>query len=179
MSLAPELHLAIADQLDFPDKMHFRMVNRYFCNLIKPLSYEESLKAEKSRFTLKNELFVCSLCQRLRRRENFIKAKLIYRSNLQIMHNHEDRSLTLPVPYCIDCGYQEQLPGCRLGDTFFNNHGHSKMSQILCNGCKEFSEPSQRKRFSMCNTCWQRSSADWIHKLGNTNFRDCRMSKHR
>ena len=176
--LSPELHLAIADQLDFPDNMNFRMVDRYFCKLIKPLSYEEGLKAEKCRFASKNELFVCNLCQRLRRRDKFVKAEIIYGSNLQIMHKYEDRSLTLPVPYCIDCGYQKELPGCRLGDTFFNNPGHTKMSQILCNGCEEFPEISQRKRFSMCKTCWQKSSADWIHKLGDTNFRDCHMSKH-
>ncbi|KAK0509320.1 hypothetical protein JMJ35_008691 [Cladonia borealis] len=54
--LPPELHLAIADQLDFPDNMNLRMVDRYFYKLIKPLSYEEGLEAEKSRFALQNEM---------------------------------------------------------------------------------------------------------------------------
>ena len=178
MSLPPELHLVIADQLDFPDNMNFQTVDRYFCKLIKPLSYEEGLKAEKTRFALKNELFVCNSCLRLRRREKFVKAKIKYRSNLQIRHKYEDRSLTLPVPYCIDCGYQKELPGCRLGDTFLDTTGHTKMSQSICNGCEEFPELSQRKRFSLCKTCWQESSAEWINKLGDTNFRDCHMSKH-
>ena len=158
------------------------MVDRYFHKTIRPLSYEEGLEVEKSRFNLKNEMFVCNLCLRLRRRENFVKAKLLYRSSLQIMPQYEHRSLTLPVPYCIvpyciDCGYQQQLPKCQLGDTF-KNPGHTKMSQVFCNGCKESPELSQRKRLSTCKTCWQKSSADWIHKLGDTDFRDCHMSKH-
>ena len=178
VNLPPELHRMIADQLDFPDNMNLRMVDSYFYKIIRPLSYEEGLEAEKSRFAMKNEMFVCNICLRLRYREKFVEAKTLYGSSLQIMHEYEDRSRTLPVPYCIDCGYQQELPKCQLGDTFFNNPGHTKMSQIICNGCEEFPELSQRKRFSMCETCWQKSSAEWIHKLGDTNFRDCHMSKH-
>lgn len=157
--------------------MNFRMVDRYSHEIIRPLSYE-GLEAKRSRFALKNEVSVCNLCLRLRRRETFVKAKILYGSSLQIMHKYEDRSLTLPVPYCIDCVYQQALPKCQLGDRFFNNPGHPKMSQILCNGCEEFPELSQRKRLIMCKTCWQNSSADWIHILGGTNFRDCHVSKH-
>ena len=175
MNLPRELHLVIADQLDFPDNMNLRMVHRYFYKLIKPLSYEEGLEAEVSRFALKNDLFVCNSCYRLRRKEKFVEANITYKPGLG---KYEDRSLTLPVPYCIDCGYQQQLPRCRLGEAFFNNPGDRIMSQIFCNGCGEFPELSQRKRFSMCKTCWQKSSADWIQKLENTDFRDCHMSKH-
>ena len=66
MNLPPELHLAIADQLDIPDNMNLRMVDRYVHKTIRPLSYEEGLEAEESRFALKNEMFVCNLCLRLR-----------------------------------------------------------------------------------------------------------------
>lgn len=178
MRLPPELHLVIADQLEFPDNMNLRMVDRYFYKLIQPLSYEEGLEAEKSRVALKNDIFVCNSCHRLRRKEKFVEAYITYTSGPRIVHEYEDRSRTLPVPYCIDCGYQQQLPRCRLGDTFFNSSGHTERSQIICNGCEEFPELSQRKRFSMCKTCWEKSSADWIQKMGNTDFRDCPMSEH-
>lgn len=174
----PELHLAIAHQLGFPDNMNFRMVDRYFYKLIKPLSYEEGLKAVKSGFALQEELFVCNSCLRLRRREKFVEANTIYKSDLTIMQEYKDRSLTLPVPYCIDCGYEQKLAGCRLGDIFSNEYGHTWMSQVFCNACEEFPELSQRKKFSMCKTCWQESSARLIPRLVDTNFRDCHMSKH-
>ena len=87
--------------------MNLRIVDRYLHKTIRPLSYEEGLEAEKSRFALKNEMIVYNLCMRLRRRERFVEAKILYRSSLQIMHQYEDKSLTLPVPYCIDCGYQQ------------------------------------------------------------------------
>ena len=168
MKLPPELHLVIADQLDFPDNMNLRMVDRYFYKLIKPLSYEEGLEAEKSCFALKNELFICNSCHRLRRKEKFVIA---YKP-----HKYADRSMTLPVPYCIDCGYEQELPKCRLGDVFFNIL-HARLDQVLCNGCEEFPELSERKTFSMCKTCWQKASPDWIQEVRNANVRDCHMSK--
>ena len=168
MRLPPELHLSIADELDFPDNLNLRMVDRYFYKLIQPLSYEEGLEAEKSRFAVDNELLICNLCYRLRRGEKFVGADL---------HKSEDRSLNLRVPYCIDCGYEQELPRCRLGEVF-NSPGHTKWSQVLCNGCEEFPELSQRKRFSMCKTCWQKSSADWTQKGEIFYSPDYYMSKN-
>ena len=103
--LPPGLHLVIADLLNFPDNMNLRMVDRYFYKLIKPLSYEEGLEAEESRFAVKNEIFACNPCHRLRHKEKFVGAKLIYKSGLTRMHLFDDRSWTLPVPYCMDCAW--------------------------------------------------------------------------
>ena len=181
--LPPELHLAIADQLDFPDNMNLRTVDRYFYRLIKPLSYEEGLKAEKSRFAVKNKLFACNSCHRLRRKEKFVAASAantLHESDWNLKHLHEDRSLALPVvPYCIDCGYEQELPRCRLGDTFStNDSGHTRTRQIFCKACEEIPELSQRKIASQCKTCWQKYSADMIQIPGVTDFRGCHMSKH-
>ena len=98
-NIPPELHRMIADQLDFPDDMNLRMPDRYFYKIIRQLSYKEGLEAEKSRFAMKNEMFVCTICLRLRCSEKFVEAKILYGSSLQIMHEYEDRGRTLPVPY--------------------------------------------------------------------------------
>ena len=161
--------------------MNLRMVDRYFYKLIKPLSYEEGLEAEKSCFALQNEMFVCSSCLRLRFKERFVEANTFIRhhSDLTIRHLYKDRKLTLPVPYCIDCGYEQELPGCLLGDSFSSSDsGHTRMRQIFCNACEEFPELSQRKIASQCKTCWQKSSADMIQNLGITDFRGRHVSKH-
>ena len=177
MKLPPELHLGIADQLDFPDNMNLRMVDRYFYKLIKPLSCEEGLEAEQSCFALENELFLCNSCHRLRRKEKFIKVYMESKPGLTVTHRFADRSKTLPVPYCIDCGIEQDLPKCQLGDVFFSSL-HARLNQILCNGCEEFPELSERKTFSMCKKCWQRAPADWIQEVTNAIFRDRHMSKH-
>lgn len=67
MALPRELHLSIIDQLEsFPSSMTLRLVNTYFYNLVKPLSYPEMLTAEKSDYALFHGIVACYKCQRLR-----------------------------------------------------------------------------------------------------------------
>ena len=158
--------------------MNLRMVDRYFYKLIKPLSYEEGLEVEKSHFALQNDIFVCSSCLRLRRKEKFVEAKILIKSDGTRLHLFGDRSRTLPVPYCIDCGYGQELPRCRLGDIIANESMPTMLSQIFCNGCEDFPELNQRKILSMCEKCWQEPSARLRPKLEDTDFRGYHMSKH-
>ena len=152
------------------------MVDRYFYKLIKPLSYEEGLEVEKSGFAWQNEMFICNSCLRLRRREKYVEVNTIHNLIGQREMYETNRSLTLPVPYCIDCGFEQELPRCRLGDVFSKKYGYSRMSQVFCNGCEEFAELSQRKKFSMCKTCWQKCSCNWREKFVDTDFRHCHHS---
>ena len=104
LNLPSELHIAIAKNLDFPDNMTLRMANRHFYNLIRPLTYDESLRAELITLSaLNKELFACIECLRLRPGQKFVERDAKDGNTHVLFLNGKQ---ILPVPYCIDCACQ-------------------------------------------------------------------------
>lgn len=72
MTLAPELHLAIAEYLDEYSVM-LKLANRYFYNTIKPLTHKQAVTAGSLFLRGKrgDRFQVCGKCCRIRPEEEF------------------------------------------------------------------------------------------------------------
>ena len=72
VQLPRELHLAIIEHLHpFPTAMLLRLTNKYFYDLIHPLSEEKMKSLEHKAYCVAFRLSYCMDCHRLRPSENF------------------------------------------------------------------------------------------------------------
>ncbi|KAL4926692.1 uncharacterized protein BDV17DRAFT_149910 [Aspergillus undulatus] len=70
-NLPTEIFELIIGLLYLPDLLHLRAVCQSFRELIPPLSLEELLQEEVSKFGMSRNLYACGVCMCLRRRQNF------------------------------------------------------------------------------------------------------------
>lgn len=100
MTLAPELHLAIAHYLDGYSVM-LKLANRYFYNTIKPLTHERAMTASSLFLRGKrgDRFQVCGECCRIRPEEEF-----------ELRHYARDTSA------CIECKVQQGRKGYGQGE---------------------------------------------------------------
>lgn len=134
--LPPELHHAIAANLDFPAYSCLKYVNSYFNQLIKPMNLAQLRKAEFSITAIQKRAVACSACLRLRKPSEFSEE----------MHKSGDTDRRV----CIDCSVGTSDEEARV----INWCG---LRRVMCTDCDEFKIMSPRKAFGVCYSCWKHS----------------------
>lgn len=150
MHIPQELQLQIIEDLElFPTTMLLRLTNKYFHNLIRPLSDEEMRRLEDEIYCCHHKLRCCVYCHRLRPRHNFVP------HNLPVA--------ILPEKYiCIDCGI------CK-GDYFYPRGEileWNGRTRVMCDDCSDLPKGSPRRRESLCQECWKGlKQSRWVFPL--------------
>lgn len=134
MTLAPELHLTIAEMLKLPDHVMLELSSRYFHELIKPPTLEQLLDGWQD-YSYPCFLFrPCHGCCRLRP-----NAEFDYEETMK------DRGWS-----CIECKVQKQQEGYHIGDYIQRGYGN-----VLCRQCEEFKGAIPRRVEGLCQPCWE------------------------
>lgn len=142
MDLPPELHHAIAANLDFPAYVCLKYVNSYFNQLIKPMNLAQLRQAEFSIIALQKRAVACSACLRLRKSSEFSEE----------MHKSGD----IDHRVCIDCSVGDKRTG-KENARVINWAG---LRHVICTGCDEFKTMSPRKAMGICYKCWKPSGSN-------------------
>ena len=155
MDLPPELHHAIAANLDFPAYVCLKYVNSYFNQLIKPMTLAQLRKAEISFFAIKKRVVACSACLRLRKPLEF--------------SDEMRKSVDTDRRVCIDCSVRDMRTDNEKGDVI----SWSDLRHVICTDCDEFKTMSPRKISGICYKCWKHSASTeesrrraWEEKYG-------------
>ena len=139
MDLPPELHHAIAANLDFPAYVCLKYVNSYFNQLIKPMNLAQLRKAEFSILAIQKRAVACSACLRLRKPSEFSDE----------MHKSGDIDRRV----CIDCSVRDK----RTDNEKARVINWGGLRHVICTDCDEFKIMSPRKGLGICYKCWKRS----------------------
>lgn len=80
MKLAPELHLAIVEMLDFPENVMLKLSSRYFHALIESLSFDHLVAGWRDNLYGWGRNFLpCDQCHRLRVKIRFEREEIFKR----------------------------------------------------------------------------------------------------
>ena len=142
MDLPPELHHAIAANLDFPAYVCLKYVNSYFNQLIKPMTIAQLRKAEISFPAIRKRAVACSACLRLRKHLEF--------SDKMRKSVDTDRRV------CIDCSVRDMRTDNEIGDVI----NWADLRHVICTDCDEFKKMSPRKALGICYKCWKNSGSN-------------------
>ena len=142
MDLPPELHHAIAANLDFPAYVCLKYVNSYFNKLIKPMNLAQLRKAELSNIAIQKAVVACSVCLRLRKPLEF--------SDDMRKSGDTDRRV------CIDCRVRDMRTDSEFGDVI----NWAGLRHVICTDCDEFKTMSSRKLLGICYKCWKHSGSN-------------------
>lgn len=126
----------------FPDRLRFKLVNRYLDSLIPPLNDQELYFAGRSSFVGANPpqaFWDCTSCGRLRPFYNFEDSQRQRRRTIRSKRS------------CIDC--QIASGHFKFGDLMV----WQQRFRIFCDDCGEFPASDLRKFFGLCERCWQAS----------------------
>ena len=141
MKLSRELHLRIAEDLEFPENMCLKFTSRYFYQLVKPMDLGQLWEAELSDLCFRNRVMACSGCVRLRKPLEFLDDVRI--PNCMVISNRT----------CIDCAVNGTQHSLKIGDMVaWDGYRH-----VMCRNCKEFKTSSPRKALGLCQKCWNLS----------------------
>ena len=142
MDLPPELHHAIAANLDFPAYVCLKYVNSYFNRLIKPMNLAQLRKAELSLIVIKKRAVACSACLRLRKHLEF--------------SDEMRRSVDTDRRVCIDCSVRNVRKDNEIGVVI----NWADLRRVICTDCDEFKKSSPRKALGICYKCWKHSGSN-------------------
>lgn len=148
MKLPVELHMAIIDNLTFPDNITLQMTSRYFWKTIKPLSHIELLQAETSYHSRVRDLFACQKCLRLRYGTEY--------ADKMTKGKRSAGGHGAGIRFCIDCGINPKY-----GQPCYCRGSHIVVEGQICVRCIE----CDRVRVSLngtitnqCRVCWDRAA---------------------
>ncbi|CAF9906213.1 MAG: hypothetical protein ALECFALPRED_002161 [Alectoria fallacina] len=134
MTLAPELHLTIAEMLELPDNVMLKLSSRYFHELVKAPTFKQLPDGWQDYSSLCFLFRPCHDCCRLRPNAEFDYEEKI-----------EDRGWS-----CIECKAQKQRKGYQIGDSIQISYGH-----VLCCQYEEFKGAIPRRVEGLCQPCWE------------------------
>lgn len=141
MTLAPELHLAIVEILEYPDNVTLKLSSCYFYGLIKPLSFEQLLEEWRGKVDILDDFLPCYDCHRVRPEAEFEDGMV---SSIRGIFQRQR--------YCIECKVQQQREGYKIDDLIQSDRGH-----VLCGQCGEFNGGDIPRRVEgLCQECWGR-----------------------
>lgn len=110
MRLAPELHLAIVEMLEFPDNMMLKLSCRYFHKFVQPLSFAELEAGWRGKLHGWGKHFLpCDQCHRLRSKIRFEREEIFKRRWS-----------------CSECKVQKAREGYEVGNRIKVGHGMSR-----------------------------------------------------
>ena len=142
MDLPPELHHAIAANLDFPEYVCLKYANSYFNQLISPMTLAQLRKAEVSSIGIHKRAIACSACLRLRK-------PLEFSDEMRKSGDTDSR-------VCIDCSIRDTRIGDNTGDVI----NWSDLRHVICTDCDEFKIMGPRKVLGICYKCWKHSGSN-------------------
>lgn len=176
IKLPIEIHRAIAEHLEFPYDMNLKMANRLLYKRIDPLTFEAAIQAETTPFARSHHLFACKDCCRLRPKHKFRDNRDDYLRDIENDNRYGDsHEWNDTRPFCIECGFKNQLWCFKMGNTFDIDVICSE-AQVFCDSCNEFPRPSARKAEGFCKPCWV-----WVltcpTKLADVEARRCPLRR--
>lgn len=178
MSLAPELHLIVAETLDPFDRLSLKLTNRHFFQLISPVQFSsKDLASAQAQLykrrgpdtqavpgtPIKADRFpylACMSCMRLRLSTSFADDQTRWSPVLKVPRRLTKTTFvkhySLFQRFCIDCGVNEKKDGFQQGQIV-------KVDQkeyVICNFCsnlgRKVGDGSRRQAAGLCEVCWIR-----------------------
>lgn len=150
VTLPLELQEQVVQELAFPDNIFLRMACRHFCAIIKPLTHEQLLLAERTEFAIREDIYACRDCLCLRRATNFADNMT---KNKRGRFGPENCKR-----FCVECGLQSGP-----GKTRYTRGSRIMIRgvcHVICIRCGEFREGSDdSKGRSECVKCGARRRA--------------------
>lgn len=150
ITLPAELQEQIIQELAFPDNIFLGMTCRYFYTILKPPTHEQLLSAENTEFTIREDIYACRDCLRLRRASRFadnMTKKKRRRSGLESYNR-----------FCVECGLKSGP-----GNTRYTRGSRIMIKgvcHVICIRCGQFKEGSDDNNgLSECETCGARKRA--------------------
>ena len=152
MKLPPEIHLAIADNLAFPDIVNLRNTSVYFHSLIKRLTHKELLEAEMSPFANLHHLYTCMDCVRLRPSSKFADNMRKGKKRKEGQEKH--------ARFCVECGIRPKPRTSRYSPgTRIVVNGENK---IMCISCHRYKNGVTDSMVKQCEDCWNQSQRQHV-----------------
>lgn len=176
MSLAPELQLIVAENLDPFDRLSLKLTNRHLFHFIPSvqLTLKDLALAQAQLYkrrgpdsqavpgtNIKNDEFpylACMSCMRLRLSTNFADAQTRWSPILKVprrlIKNVVVKGYSLQQRFCIDCGINEERNGFQKGRIINVNDEEF----VICNFCSKLGrnaeKGSRRPAAGLCEVCW-------------------------
>lgn len=148
LELPPELHLLIAEDLFFIDKLHLQSTCTSLYNIIPPPTHDELLEAEGSAYATKRNLYTCRYCVRLLPACKFADRMLRKRRN---RHGPDAGKR-----FCIECGLKPREDGpARYGPgALVSIQGTLHVICLTCKQLKKGFSALEIRRNPTCESCW-------------------------
>lgn len=150
VTLPLELQEQVVQELAFPDNIFLRMTCRHFGAIIKPLTYEQLFLAESTEFAIREDIYACRDCLRLRGASKFADNMT---KNKRGRFGPENWKR-----FCVECGLQSGP-----GNTRYTRGSRIMIKgvcHVICIRCGEFREGSDDSNgLSECVTCGARRRA--------------------
>ena len=149
--LSLELQEQIIRELAFPDIVFLKMTCRHFDAVIKALTHAQLLQAEKTEFAIRQDVYACRDCLRLRPASSFADNMLKRKKRRYGQEDHKR--------FCVECGVQP-----RPRTTRYTRGSHiviQNVFYVFCIRCGAFKEGAKDdcENTSECQMCWMRTRA--------------------
>lgn len=151
LGLPLELQDMIIEELEFPDNVFLRSTCRCFRTIIKPLTHQQLLQIEETKFAEEHGLYACRDCLRMRPATKF--------ADTMSMRKRKRFGKETFRRFCLECG-------------LFSGSGNARYSRgdqimirgvchAICIRCGEFGEAGldEGTKTSECLRCWARTKA--------------------
>lgn len=174
LMLQPELHLIVAESLDPIDRISLKLTNRYFYQIITPLTLKELPSIQDRIYKrrgpssqaipgsdVKNDrhpYLACMSCVKLRLSTNFAnhqqRCSPVLRVPLRLRGGLTVEPYCLQQRFCMFCGIIKRKAGYKQGDIIRVNDEEF----VICNYCNQIGkngdEYSRRRATGLCARCW-------------------------